>query len=59
MHGCSYLQLLIDDERLKTFLELFQRHFLAFPLLQTPVDGLRRDENVAHDVDDAVGCDAV
>jgi hypothetical protein len=29
----SYLQLLIDHQRFKTFLELFQGHFLAFPML--------------------------
>ena len=56
---CRCLQLLIDRQWLKSVLELIHREFLAVPLLQATVDRLRWDENVAHDVDDSVGRDAI
>ena len=55
----SCLQLLVDHQRLESFLELVDGHFFTVPLLKATVDGFRWDQHVAHDVNNAIRCNAI
>lgn len=53
------LRLLVTHQRLKPLFELLNGHLLTIPVLHCAVNSLRWDEHIAHDVDDAIGRNAV
>lgn len=55
----SQLLWLISHQRLKPFFEIFNRHLLTVPVLDAAVNGLRWNEHIAHDVDDAIRRNAI
>ena len=58
MHS-QLLWLLVGHQRLKPLFELLNGHLSAIPILHSTVDGLGRDEDIVHNVDDTVCCDAI
>ena len=48
------LRLLVIQQRIKPFFEIFNSHFLTSPMLHATVNSLRRDEHIAHNMNDAI-----
>ena len=53
MHS-QLLWLPIVHPRRKSLLELLNRHLCTIPMLHATVNSLRRDEHIAHNVNDAI-----
>ena len=53
MHS-QLLQHLVSHQRLKPLFELLNGHLPTIPMLHGTVDGLRWDEYIAYNVDDAI-----
>ena len=50
---------LIVHQRLKPLLKLIHGHLPTLPVLHAAVDGLGRDEHIAHNMDDAIRCNSI
>ena len=48
------LRLLVFHQRCEPLLELLNGQFLAVPMLHSPINRLRWDEHIIHEVNDAV-----
>lgn len=60
--AASYSKLLVfvvPNERLKSLLELLQGQILTLPKLQSSIDCLRWNEDVADNLDNTIGSDAI